>query len=59
MRGTLRGAWVDARARLCSADEVGKGQSLLREKYGLAKRIGDFFSGLRGRTQTVLAVEIS
>jgi len=59
MRGDVRGAWVGANARLCSGDEVEKGQSLLKEKYGLAKRIGDFFSGLRGRTQAILAIEIN
>ena len=58
MRGDLRGAWVDARARICEAAETQKGQDLLRQEYGLMKRIGDFFSGLRGRTQIVLAVEI-
>ena len=58
MRGDLRGAWVDARARICTGDEAAKGQSLLNEKYGLMKRIGDFFSRLRGRTQIVLAIEI-
>ena len=59
MRGDLRGAWVDARARVCTADEIAKGQALLNQKYGLMKRIGDFFSRLRGRVQTVLAVEIA
>jgi PPOX class probable F420-dependent enzyme len=58
MRGDLRGAWVDARARICSGDEAAKGQSLLVQKYGLMKRIGDFFSGLRGRAQPVLAIEV-
>jgi len=58
MRGDVRGAWVDAQSRLCSGDEVEKGQSLLIQKYGLAKRIGDFFSGLRGRTQCVVAIEV-
>ena len=58
MRGDLRGAWVDARARICSGDEAVKGQTQLNEKYGLAKRIGDFFSRMRGRTQIVLAIEI-
>jgi uncharacterized protein len=58
IRGDVRGAWIDARARFCSADEAAKGQSLLIQKYGLVKRIGDFFSGLRGRTQVVLAIEI-
>jgi PPOX class probable F420-dependent enzyme len=58
MRGELRGAWVDARARLCEGAEVQKGQELLNQKYGLMKRLGDFFSRLRGRTQSVLAIEI-
>jgi PPOX class probable F420-dependent enzyme len=58
MRGTLQGSWVEAKARLCSGDEAAKGQTLLLDKYGLQKRIGDFFSGLRGRVQAVLAVEI-
>ena len=58
MRGDLRGAWVDAQARICNSDESAKGQSLLVEKYGLMKRIGDFFSRLRGRVQYVLAVEL-
>jgi PPOX class probable F420-dependent enzyme len=59
MGGDLRGAWVDAQARICSGDEEAKGQALLNEKYGLPKRIGDFFSRLRGRVQCVLAVEIA
>lgn len=57
MRGDLRGAWVDARARLCEGAEAQKGQDLLNKKYGLAKSIGDFFSRLRGRVQVVLAIE--
>jgi|SRR5215469_8497883 len=57
MRGDLRGDWIDAQARLCAGDEAIRGQKLLVEKYGLAKRIGDFFSRLRGRTQVVLAID--
>lgn len=59
MRGDVRGAWVEARARVCSAEEADKGQALLIDKYGLMKRIGDFFSRLRGRTQIVLAIDIN
>ena len=55
MRGDLRGAWVDARARICTGDEAAKGQTLLTQKYGLMKRVGDFFSRIRGRVQPVLA----
>jgi uncharacterized protein len=58
MRGDLRGAWVDARARICDDAEAARGQALLNEKYGLMKRMGDFFSRLRGRVQPVLAIEL-
>ncbi len=57
IRGDVRGVWIDAQARICSGDEVAKGQSLLNQKYGLIKRIGDFFSRMRGRTQLILAIE--
>jgi PPOX class probable F420-dependent enzyme len=58
IRGNLRGAWVDARARICEAEEAAKGQELLRSKYGWMKIVGDFFSRLRGRTQVVLQVTL-
>ncbi len=59
LRGQLRGAWVDARARICEGDEAARGQELLRHKYGWLKITGDFFSQLRGRKQVVIAVELS
>lgn len=58
MRGNLRGAWVDARARICESSEAAHGQELLRRKYGWMKIIGDFFSRLRGRTQVVIAIDM-
>jgi PPOX class probable F420-dependent enzyme len=57
-RGNLRGAWVDARARICEGSETSHGQDLLRRKYGWMKIAGDFFSRLRGRMQTVFAIHI-
>ncbi len=57
-RGGLRGAWVDAIARICPSDEAAHGQALLRQKYGLLKIVGDFFAGLRRHKQAVLAVTI-
>lgn len=56
--GNVRGAWVEARARICDGAEAAKGQELLRQRYGWMKKIGDFFSRLRGRSQVVLAVEV-
>ena len=58
LRGNLRGAWVDARARICDTSEAAHGQNLLRRKYGWLKIVGDFFSRLRGRTQAVIRIEI-
>jgi PPOX class probable F420-dependent enzyme len=58
MRGNLRGAWVEARARICDGSEAAHGQKLLRQRYGWMKIIGDFFSRMRGRTQVVIAIEM-
>jgi PPOX class probable F420-dependent enzyme len=58
MRGNLRGAWGDARARICEGIEAARGQELLRRKYGWMKIVGDFFSRLRGRTQIVIAIDM-
>src|SRR5579884_4185843 len=54
MRGGVRGAWVDAQARIIGGAEAEKGQELLRQKYGWMKRTGDFFSRLMGHKQTLL-----
>lgn len=56
MRGHVRGAWVDGRARICSEEEAAHGQQLLRGKYGWLKIIGDFFSRLMGHKQAVLEI---
>jgi PPOX class probable F420-dependent enzyme len=58
IRGEVRGDWIDASARLCAGDEVGKAQSLLRRKYVL-KAIGDFFGRLMGRKHAVIAISPS
>ena len=58
VRGDVRGAWIDGRARICEDDEVAHGQQLLTQKYGLLKLFGDFFSRLMRHKQTVIAVEV-
>jgi PPOX class probable F420-dependent enzyme len=58
MRGDVRGAWIDGRARICEDDEAAHGQQLLTQKYGLLKILGDFFSHLMRHKQTVIAVEV-
>jgi len=58
-RGTVGGTWIDGRARLCRDEEAEHGQELLRQKYGLLKRTGDFFGRLMRHQNAVIAVEIA
>jgi hypothetical protein len=58
LRGSTTGEWIQGNARLCAAEEAAHAQTLLRRKYGLVKRLGDFFSRLMGHKQAVIAVEI-
>jgi len=57
MRGNLRGAWVEGRARICATGEAARGQQLLRHKYWL-KIVGDFFGRMLRHTNAVIAIEL-
>jgi hypothetical protein len=58
IRGRITGDWLEAEARIVEGDEDKLGHELLRKKYGLSKRLGDFFSRLRKRQRTVIAIRI-
>lgn len=58
IRGEVRGAWVDGRARICTVEEARHGQHLLRRKYGWLKIMGDFFSRLMGHKQAVIEIAL-
>jgi PPOX class probable F420-dependent enzyme len=58
IRGNVKGEWVDADARIVDRAGEQKGHRLLNQKYGLLKRIGDFFSKLRKRERAVIAIRI-
>jgi PPOX class probable F420-dependent enzyme len=58
IRGNVKGAWVDGRARIVDGLEADKGQTLLRRKYGWMKRMGDFFSRLMGHKQMLLQISV-
>jgi PPOX class probable F420-dependent enzyme len=57
MRGKLRGAWVEGRARICTAEEAAHGQQLLRHKYWL-KVVGDFLGRLLRHENVVIAIAL-
>jgi PPOX class probable F420-dependent enzyme len=58
-RGGLKGTWAGAMAHILDPSGAEHGHQLLNKKYGLAKRIGDFFSKLRKRERVVIAIRVT
>jgi len=58
MRGTPKGEWVQAKARILDGQAEALAHTLLTDKYGWMKRIGDAFSKLMRRRRVAIAVEI-
>jgi len=59
MRGGVTGPWIDASARLIAdSDTTTRAMTALRDKYGLAMRIGNLFSTLTGRVRRRVVIEI-
>jgi PPOX class probable F420-dependent enzyme len=58
VRGTPKGEWVTAQARILDAHGAARGHQLLNEKYGWLKRLGDAVSRLRRRQRVVIAIEL-
>ncbi len=59
MRGNLQGAWVEAKARVVDPQEAEFGQQLLDKKYGWLKKIGNFFSKIRGNKHAVIGIQLT
>jgi PPOX class probable F420-dependent enzyme len=57
-RGAVKGDWVEAQATILDDAGAELGHRLLNRKYGMLKRIGDFFSGLRKRKRVVMAIRV-
>ncbi len=57
MRGAVHGEWVEAQAHIVSGEEEKLGHRLLNQKYGLSKRLIDFFSKFKGKGQVVFVIE--
>jgi uncharacterized protein len=58
VRGTPRGDWVRATARLLGEPQATIGHQRLNAKYGWVKRLGDVVSRLRNRARLVIAIEV-
>jgi PPOX class probable F420-dependent enzyme len=59
MRGNVKGEWVDATARRIAGEESRRANELLNRKYGLAKRIINFLSKIRGRERASFAIQLN
>lgn len=57
MRGNLKGDWVNGEARILDGAEADHANSLLDEKYGLMKRIGNLTSILLGRKRAFMVIQ--
>ncbi len=56
IRGNLKGEWVEAEARIVDSTTAEHAHKLLNKKYGLMKRLGDFFSKIRKRERVVMMI---
>ena len=56
IRGRITGQWVEAEARILGGAEDRHAHQALNRKYGWMKRLGNFFSRLRGRENVTIAI---
>lgn len=57
-RGTLKGAWVEATARIVDETEAAQAHDLLVAKYGWMKRLADLFRKIRPKPRAVIAIVV-
>ena len=58
-RGALKGAWVDATARIVEERDAALAHSLFLAKYGWMKRVADLFRRIRPKRRAVLAIVVT
>jgi uncharacterized protein len=56
-RGTVKGVWVDATARIVDERDAAQAHDLLLAKYGWMKRLADLFRKIRPKPRAVIAIE--
>lgn len=59
VRGTLKGAWVDATAHIVDEREAAQAHDLLVAKYGWMKRLADLFRKIRPKPRAVIAIVVA
>lgn len=57
IRGNLKGEWAPATARRLDPSETRRADDLLNRKYGLAKRILNFFAKIRGHERAAFVIQ--
>ncbi len=57
-RGNLKGEWVEAEVRRLDAAEGTEANRLITEKYGLIKRVMDFFTKLTKSPRATFAIHV-
>lgn len=57
VRGALKGAWLDATARIVDEREAAAAQKLLVAKYGWQKKLFDLLRKIRPRPRAVIAID--
>ena len=58
VRGNRQGEWIDGDAQLIAASEAKWVDTLVKQKYGLLKRLIDIRSRLKGTEYVVIAVHL-
>lgn len=56
MRGKVTGEWVDATAKILESTEARRADEMLTKKYGLPKRLGDFFRRFRKTERSYISI---
>ncbi|HJQ25408.1 MAG TPA: PPOX class F420-dependent oxidoreductase [Blastocatellia bacterium] len=57
-RGNLKGEWVEAEVRRLDAAEGTEANRLITKKYGLIKRVMDFFTKLTKSPRATFAIHV-
>jgi uncharacterized protein len=58
-RGTLKGVWVDATARIVDERDAAQAHGLLVAKYGWMKRLADLVRKIRPKPRAVIAIVVT